>query len=142
MIGALSDGISTVLDKFIPDADKRLEAEQLIGKQIADNANKQLEVAKVEAAHKSVFVAGWRPAVGWVCASAFAANFVLIPLARSFAPLFGVELPEVTLDLGEMLPVLLGMLGLGGMRSWEKKQGVSTNSIAGAVKGRLLEAIK
>lgn len=86
----------------------------------------QSDVNKVEAANSSIFVAGWRPAVGWVCASAFFANFVVGPLVTAFSAQLGRPVVFPVLDLTEMMPVLLGMLGLGGMRSWEKAQGVQS----------------
>ena len=85
-----------------------------------DNAKAQLEVNKVEAGHESLFVSGWRPFIGWVCGVAFAYKFILAPLIAFILAIFGhdVKLPEIAFD--EMLTVLLGMLGLGAMRSFEK----------------------
>jgi hypothetical protein len=88
-------------------------------------AKGQLEVNKVEAASKSMFVAGWRPFIGWVCGVGFLANFILIPMAN-----FGLALAEVSItipmiDTTQMMPVLMGMLGLGAMRTVEKVQKVS-----------------
>jgi hypothetical protein len=78
------------------------------------------KVNKQEAAHKSLFVAGWRPFVGWVCGLGMAVNFLVVPLANPFLPQ-----PISPLELEVMMPVLMGMLGLGAMRSYEKKNGVS-----------------
>jgi hypothetical protein len=87
-------------------------------------AKAQIAVNQKEAAHKSLFVAGWRPAVGWVCVLGMASNFMVIPLAN-----FALALAESTvvvpiLDLTQMMPVLMGMLGLGAMRTMEKTKGV------------------
>jgi hypothetical protein len=79
----------------------------------------QLEVNKVEAGHKSLFVSGWRPFIGWVCGSAMAFNFIALPL------LMGAGVNVEPLDMANMMPVLMGMLGLGGMRSFEKAKGVA-----------------
>ena len=85
----------------------------------------RLEVNKVEAASKSMFVAGWRPFIGWVCGIGFLSNFIIIPMAN-----FGLALAEMSIvipmiDTTQMMPVLMGMLGLGAMRTVEKVQKVS-----------------
>jgi hypothetical protein len=82
-------------------------------------------VNKVEAASRSVFVAGWRPFVGWACGVSLAWSYICQPIL-TFALVqagYGVELPA--LDMSQMMPVLMGMLGLGGLRSFEKYKGVS-----------------
>ena len=85
----------------------------------------QIEVNKVEAAHKNLFVAGWRPAIGWVCCLGMAGNFLVIPFGNMALELMetGVVIPMIELET--MMPVLLGMLGLGAMRTVEKTKSVS-----------------
>lgn len=83
----------------------------------------QLDTDKAEAASKSVFVAGWRPWIGWVCGAAFAWAYVLEPFSAFVLSAFHVQLVLPSLNLSEMTPVLLGMLGLGGLRTYEKVQG-------------------
>lgn len=85
----------------------------------------QLEVNQAEAANASLFVSGWRPAVGWTCAAAFAFKFVGGPVLVLVASYFGhpVTLPEF--DYSEMSTILLGMLGLGGLRTVEKIKGAA-----------------
>lgn len=90
----------------------------------------QIGVNAEEAKHESVFVAGWRPAIGWTCGAALAYGTILQPLLTwvlvAFFPDFPVEkLP--TLDLSALMPVLLGMLGLGGLRTFEKVKGANKN---------------
>lgn len=86
----------------------------------------QLAANVEEAKHESVFVSGWRPFVGWVCGSAFAYHFVLQPFALFGVALYGAKLPELpTLDTATLMPVLMGMLGLGTMRTFEKYQGAN-----------------
>jgi hypothetical protein len=73
-----------------------------------------------------VFKGGWRPFIGWVCGAAFAYHFVLQPLIVFGVTVAGVEIPELpTYDMGSLLTVMMGMLGLGGLRSYEKKQGLT-----------------
>jgi hypothetical protein len=130
MISALIGPVTGLLDKFIPDADEKARiAHELatMGEKHAQQlALSQIEVNKAEAASGSIFKGGWRPAVGWVCASAFAYHFVLQPILLFVVALTGTELPTLPeFDMGTLLPVLGGMLGIGGLRSYEKKQGLT-----------------
>ncbi len=81
-------------------------------------------VNQTEAANTSIFVAGWRPWVGWVCGMAFAYTFILQPFCGLIASAVGHPIVLPVLDLSTMMPVLLGMLGLGGMRTYEKVNGI------------------
>jgi|TARA_B100001094_G_C18073085_1_gene741150 hypothetical protein len=130
MISALIGPVTGLLDKFIPDADEKARiAHELatMGEKHAQQlALAQIEVNKAEAASGSIFKGGWRPAVGWVCASAFAYHFVLQPILLFVVALTGTELPTLPeFDMSTLLPVLGGMLGIGGLRSYEKKQGLT-----------------
>lgn len=82
--------------------------------------SQQISVNVEEGKSSSIFVAGWRPAVGWVCVSACAWNWIGLPMAKFGAAYAGVEIDLAPADTGEMLPVLLGMLGLGSLRTFEK----------------------
>ena len=110
MIEKLIKPVSKLLDKFIPDADTK----QKIAHEIA---KAQIEVNKLDA-KGDWFQSSWRPATAWICVCGFAVNFLISPLA---AP-FGIIVPQA--DTSTMLPVLMGMLGLGGLRSYERIQGV------------------
>jgi hypothetical protein len=127
----LIDPISTLLDKFIPDADKRAEIAHQITTMAETNAHEiakgQIGVNEREAAHKNLFVAGWRPFTGWVCASSLAFNYMVLPFVNLALALKGSEVSVEPLELAIMLPVLLGMLGLGTMRSTERLKGVERN---------------
>jgi hypothetical protein len=86
----------------------------------------QLEINKAEAASGSVFKGGWRPFIGWVCGVAFAYHFVLQPLIVFGVTAAGVDIPALPeFDMGSLMTVMMGMLGLGGLRSYEKKQGIT-----------------
>lgn len=131
--------VNDLIDRFVPDKQKNAEMKaQAVQAQAANDlatlhelgqqAIAQLDVDKTEAGSASLFVAGWRPFVGWCCGAAFAYAFVLQPLAvfactAAHWSLDPKELPS--LDISSMMPVLLGMLGLGAMRTYEKQQGVA-----------------
>jgi hypothetical protein len=86
----------------------------------------QLEINKAEAASGSLFKGGWRPAVGWICAIAFGYHFVLQPLLVFVLTASGVDLPDLPeFDMGTLLTVLGGMLGIGGLRTVEKAKGLT-----------------
>ena len=127
-LGSLVGPVTGLLDKFIEDKDVKNklahDLSTMAERHAQELAKGQLEVNKVEAAHKSLFVAGWRPAIGWICGLGMASNFILIPMANFILALTGSAIVVPLLDTGEMMPVLMGMLGLGAMRTYEKKQGV------------------
>lgn len=85
----------------------------------------QMEINKAEAANPSVFVSGWRPFIGWVCGAACAWNWIGLPIAKALAVYHQVPFALSPADLSEMMPVLIGLLGLGGLRTVEKIQGVA-----------------
>lgn len=121
----------SLVDKLFPNpkdaADAKLKVLELqsSGELAALNAELQLavgqmEINKAEAYQQDVFRGGWRPFIGWTCGSAFAFNFVVLPLLITISALMGNPIVVAPLDMSEMLPVLLGMLGLGGFRTYEK----------------------
>ena len=85
----------------------------------------QVDVNKQEAAHKSLFVAGWRPAIGWICGLGMLSNFIIVPMTNFVLALLESPVVVPLIELETMMPVLLGMLGLGGMRSYEKAKGIA-----------------
>ena len=130
MIAALIPAVSGILDKFVPDADTKNKLAHEIATMSEKHAQEallaQLEINKAEAASGSLFKGGWRPAVGWVCAIAFAYHFILKDLIIFGASFAGLELPEMPeFDMGTLLTVLGGMLGIGGLRTYEKKSGLT-----------------
>lgn len=129
MLELLVGPISALLSKVIPDKDERNrlahEIATMAERQAHEQIMAQVEVNKEEASHPSIFVSGWRPFIGWTCGFAMAFNFIGIPLIDTGTVLAGYTVELNPLDLEIMLPVLLGMLGLGGMRSYEKRNGVA-----------------
>lgn len=131
LITSLIDPVSNILDKFIEDKDQKArlahEIATLADKQAQEQVMGQLEINKTEAQHPSMFVAGWRPAVGWVCALAMLFNFLLIPFINLGLDVGGLDIQLDLIDMETMMPVLFGMLGLGGMRTAEKIKKVERN---------------
>lgn len=127
------DGIFRVIDKLIPDPVAKAQAQaealrmQQAGefKQIETDlqlALGQLEVNKIEAAAPDLFRGGWRPAVGWVCVIGLLYTYLLQPLLSWASSMWNVPAPP-SLDLGDLLVLLGGMLGMGGMRHIERLKG-------------------
>jgi hypothetical protein len=121
MLEALIGPVSGLLDKFIEDKDQKNalahEISTMAERHAQELAKGQLEVNKVEAAHKSLFVAGWRPAIGWICGLALMYSTIL-------APILGIWFTVPPVDSSLLTTVLMGMLGLGGLRTIEKAKGV------------------
>lgn len=135
IIGDLINGVKDLVSEIVVDKDKKLQINLELAK-LADQAQARLdaqmlaqtEVNKVEAASGSKFVAGWRPFVGWVGGFSLAYAAILEPFMRFVsATLFDYKGAFPVIDTNITLQVLMGMLGLGVMRSYEKKNGVSTN---------------
>lgn len=129
IIGDIIQAGLKIIDKVIPDKQAALEAKirlmeleqkgefKAIEFDLA-MAQGQMDINKVEAASPNLFVSGWRPAMGWACVAIFAANYIGVPLLSWLSPLLDIP-PPPRLELGEVLPVLMGMLGLGGLRTAE-----------------------
>ena len=117
MIEKLIKPVGDILDKFVADKDLKIKLAHELEKEIISLNKLQIELNK-EDAKGHWFQSSWRPATAWVCVAGFAINFLISPLA---AP-FGIDIPQT--DTSTMLPVLMGMLGLGTLRSYERVQGV------------------
>lgn len=129
MIDKLIGPVTGLLDKFIEDKDQKAklahEVATMAQRHAQELAKGQLEVNKAEAQHKSLFVSGWRPAVGWCCVFGMMGNFMVIPFTNFVLALLKIEVVVPLIDTATMMPVLMGMLGLGAMRTYEKRTGVS-----------------
>ena len=125
---AIAAVIGKVIDRAWPDEAKKAEAllelEKLRQSGELQQIMGQLEVNRAEAAHPDRFVAGWRPFIGWVCGTALAWHYVGSGLLVWLLALAGRSTIMPTVDLGDLIVILLGMLGLGGLRTAEKVKGV------------------
>ena len=137
---AIAEGsklLNGILSRVLP-AEKMSEAERVklsndltmaLLQKDAAQVMTQLLINQEEAKHDSVFVAGWRPAVGWVCATAMGYHFVALPALTFFVTLYKWQVPPLPVfDMSTLMTVLMGMLGLGVMRSYEKVKGETTTA--------------
>lgn len=128
-VTALLDIGNTVITRIFPDpvqaATAKLELVKLQQSGELAQMTGQLDINKVEAGSNSVFVSGWRPFIGWVCGAACAWNWLGLKIALFVAALFGNTVNLQPADLSEMMPVLMGMLGIGALRTIEKINGVA-----------------
>ena len=136
--GPIASGLFGLIDKLFTSDDERMAAKLKVLELEKSGELAQIAVNAQEAQHASIFVAGWRPFVGWVCGLAFTWAFLLYPMLSFFVVAFGLPVdltlvPE--LDLAAMMPVLMGMLGLGAMRSWEKREGVARERLDAVTPG-------
>lgn len=130
MLQALIGPVTGLLDKFIPDADEKAKLAHEIAtmseKHTQEALLAQLEINKAEAQSGSLFKGGWRPAVGWICAIAFGYHFIVKDLIMFICGIAGLEIPDLPeFDMGTLLTVLGGMLGIGSLRTYEKQKGLT-----------------
>jgi len=130
MIQALIGPVTGLLDKFIEDKDQKAKLAHEVATMAQTHAQElargQLEINKAEAQHRSIFVAGWRPFLGWCLSFAMAWHFVLAPMTLFICSAFEIYVPDLpAFDMDSLMTVLLGMLGLGGLRTAEKIKGVT-----------------
>ena len=130
LLPSILPAVTNVIGRFLPEdkeakAKAEREIEQQLTTHLANNDLAQLDINKTEAAHRSIFVAGWRPFIGWTCGVALAWTYVMTPILNFILAQTGhlMELPAM--DMSQMMPVLMVMLGLGGLRTFEKFKKVS-----------------
>jgi|TARA_R100001460_G_scaffold26109_3_gene52697 hypothetical protein len=130
MLTALIGPVSKLVGKFIEDKDVKNKLSHdlatLAQRHAQELAKSQIEVNKMEAQSRHWFVASWRPFIGWTCGIALMWHFVLSQFILFFATMFGYTLPALPdFDMGSLMTVLMGMLGLGGLRTFEKYKGMT-----------------
>ena len=130
MLQALIGPVTGLLEKFIADDDQKAkfahEIATMSEKHTQEALLAQLEINKAEAQSGSLFKGGWRPAVGWVCAIAYAYHFILKDLIIFGASFAGATIPDLpSFAMGTLLTVLGGMLGIGTLRTYEKQKGLT-----------------
>lgn len=122
-VTAVADLVGVAINKIWPDKSEQ-EKQQLAAAVMMVQG--QLDINRAEAASPSIFVSGWRPFIGWVCGTACAWNWVGLSIAKFITVTFFAHMIDLKpADISEMMPVLMGMLGLGGLRTFEKVKGVA-----------------
>lgn len=140
IIASLLPVLTSVLDKVIPNVAAREAAKAEIALKLAENENEllklltevdkgQLEINKMEAQSAHFFVAGWRPAIGWICASALSWMYLLQPAIQSILFWLGKATAPGQLDTMGILGLTASLLGFGGLRTWESLKGVERSNL-------------
>lgn len=132
ILGGLIDPVTDLIGEVVVDKDKKREIELKL-QEIVDRADAryheelmgQIEVNKVEAQHASIFVAGWRPFIGWTSGVGIGYTFVLAPFIEFVARALGYTQEMPLPDAGQLMTLVTAMLGVGAMRSYDKKQGTA-----------------
>jgi phenylpyruvate tautomerase PptA (4-oxalocrotonate tautomerase family) len=130
LLGKLVDPVSNILDKVIEDKDQKAklahEIATMAERHAQELAKGQIDINKEEAKSRNIFIAGWRPFVGWTCGLALFWHFLGLPVTLFVTGWFNLQHPPLPeFDMQSLMTVLLGMLGLGGMRTFEKFKGVT-----------------
>lgn len=112
----LNSGGQSSLGEFAKDLREAIKGKEIDPDKMMELVKVQSEINKMEAQHRSVFVAGWRPFVGWICGIALAYNFIIRDVIAWLSP--NIMPPAIQMD--QLITILLGMLGLGGLRTFEK----------------------
>ena len=130
LLPSLLPAITEVLDRVVPDqaaaAKAKLEMEAKLLEAATAQAGQQAAINQVEASHTSIFVSGWRPFIGWVCGAGLAWAFVIGPMLGWLLPATGVVAALPVLQMEYLLELVVAMLGLGALRSFEKMKGVAS----------------
>lgn len=130
LLGKLVDPVSNILDKVVEDKDQKAklahEIATMAERHAQELARGQIEINKEEAKSRNIFIAGWRPFVGWSCGLALFWHFLGLPVTLFVTGWFDLQHPPLPeFDMQSLMTVLLGMLGLGGMRTFEKFKGIT-----------------
>ena len=129
MIDKFFKPISDLIGKAIPDKTKRMELESSIKSQMIDLQKAQAEINLEQAKHPSIFVSGSRPAILWICALGLAWQFFLAPLMNWIVVVTGSSIQPPIINTEGLMTLTLSLLGLGGLRTAEKRKGVARNNM-------------
>ena len=129
MLQAILGAAAPILDKFVEDKDAKNQIKAELEKQIVSLQAAQAAANVAQAKHSSLFVAGARPAIMWICALGLMTNFFLMPIAEWVTAIWAPSTPLPKLETEELMSLTLALLGLGSMRSWEKSKGVARENM-------------
>ena len=130
MLGKIFGGdtlktVGTVIDDLHFSGEEKEKLKLQMKEIDAKLKEKQLDINKAEAGHRSIFVSGWRPFLGWISGLSIGYVYLFQPVFDMILQMFDIKVDWVVLDLGQLMPLVLGMLGLGGLRSFEKAKGLT-----------------
>ena len=117
--------VGTVIDDLHFSGEEKEKLKLQMKEIDAKLKEKQLDINKAEASHRSIFVSGWRPFLGWISGLSIGYVYLFQPVFDMILQMFDIKVDWVVLDLGQLMPLVLGMLGLGGLRSFEKAKGLT-----------------
>ena len=120
-IGEMANGVASAIDRFVETDEEKAAAQLLLMKVQQEPDKWQAEINKIEAGHRSMFVAGWRPAIGWICATALFWGWIVGPTVQFFYA--NKTLPGI--ELGQAISLIMALLGMGALRSYEKKHSLT-----------------
>jgi hypothetical protein len=120
-----ASGVANIVDKFVETEEEKKAAEIILMKTQQEPDKWQALCNQIEARHRSMFVAGWRPFIGWICGIGIGCHFVFFPVIHWGAALFGKTLNMPELAFGELMTLVISLLGLGATRTYEKKNGLT-----------------
>jgi hypothetical protein len=124
-VGELATSVADVVDRFV-ETDEEKEAAAILRMKIQQEPDRwQTEINAIEAKHRTIFVAGWRPFIGWVCGVSLAMNFVVFPMMEWITKLRGDLITRPEMDTGALMTLVISLLGLGATRTYEKMIGIS-----------------
>jgi hypothetical protein len=129
MIAQILGLAGPILDKFVEDKDAKNQIKAQLESQLIALDAAQAQANVEQAKHPSIFVAGARPAIMWICALGLMTNFFLMPIAEWAVAVWFPGTPLPSLETEELMTLTLSLLGLGGMRSWEKSKGVARENL-------------
>ena len=120
-IGSTVQGIAGAIDKFIETPEEKKAAKIILMKLQQRPDEVQAEINKIEARHRSLFVAGWRPAIGWVCTTALTWGWIIAPILQFIYP----DRMMPAIEVGQAISLIMALLGMGALRSYEKRSGLT-----------------
>ena len=120
MLDKLIQPVSHIVDKLVSDKDLKIKLSHEIEKEIISLNRAQLEVNKVEAKHNNIFVAGWRPFIGWICGLSIAYHFILEPVIQYILIINNINFDTPEFDFSQLSTIVMAMLGMSTLRTYEK----------------------
>ena len=124
-VGTTVESFANVVDKFVETSEEKKAAELLLMKMQQNPDQWQAEINKIEAGHRTIFVAGWRPFIGWVCGLGLGMHFIVFPLLEWGSALAGNKIIAPVVEWQVLMTLVLSLLGLGATRTYEKRNSLT-----------------